>query len=70
MRRRFLDDLAKPNQKNAENFGDSEMHLRVSQYELGYWVVGARVDGFLEEPETILKRYPVGRKHSHGDERR
>jgi len=34
VRRRFLDDLAKLNGKNAETFGDPEILSRVSQYEL------------------------------------
>ncbi|MCI0525292.1 MAG: DUF1501 domain-containing protein, partial [Acidobacteria bacterium] len=36
VRRRFLDDLAKLNQKNAEEFGDPEILSRVAQYEMAY----------------------------------
>ena len=50
VRRRFLDDLAKLNQKNAETFGDPEILTRISQYEmaLSHAVVGARTDGSVE----------------------
>src|SRR5688572_15482434 len=36
VRRRFLDDLAKLNQKNAEAFGDPEILARIAQYEMAY----------------------------------
>src|SRR6476469_6287133 len=36
VRRRFLDDLAKLNERNAETFGDPEIHTRISQYEMAF----------------------------------
>jgi hypothetical protein len=35
-RRRFLDDLAKLNQDELEDFGDPEIATRISQYEMAY----------------------------------
>jgi hypothetical protein len=59
VRRRFLDDLAKLNQKNAEIFGDPEILSRVSQYELAYRMQSSvpELTDLSKEPETILERY-------------
>src|SRR5262245_23932388 len=65
VRRRFLDDLAKMNQKNAETFGDPEILTRVSQYELAYRMQSAvpELTDLSKEPERILERYgPDARK--------
>jgi Protein of unknown function (DUF1501) len=59
VRRRFLDDLAKLNQKNAENFGDPEILSRVAQYELAYRMQSSVPDlaDLSKEPEQTLERY-------------
>ena len=65
VRRRFLDDLAKLNQKNAETFGDPEILSRVSQYELAYRMQSSvpELTVLSKEPEKILERYgPDARK--------
>jgi hypothetical protein len=65
VRRRFLDDLAKLNQKNAENFGDPEILARVAQYELAYRMQSSvpELADLSSEPETVLERYgPDARK--------
>ena len=65
VRRRFLDDLAKLNQKNAETFGDPEILTRVSQYEMAYRMQSSvpELTDLSKEPETILERYgPDARK--------
>ena len=65
VRRRFLDDLAKLNQKNAETFGDPEILTRVSQYEMAYRMQSSvpELTDLSTEPETVLERYgPDARK--------
>ena len=65
VRRRFLDDLAKLNQKNAETFGDPEILSRVAQYEMAYRMQSSvpELTDLSKEPETILERYgPDARK--------
>src|SRR6185503_7891713 len=65
VRRRFLDDLSKLNQKNAETFGDPEILSRVSQYELAYRMQSSvpELTDLSKEPEKILERYgPDARK--------
>ena len=59
VRRRFLDDLAKLNQKNAESFGDPEILSRVAQYELAYRMQSSvpELADLSSEPEHILTRY-------------
>ena len=65
MRRRFLDDLAKLNQKNADTFGDPEIPSRVAQYELAYRMQSSVPDlaDLSKEPAAVLDRYgPDARK--------
>jgi hypothetical protein len=65
VRRRFLDDLAELNQKNAENFGDPEILSRVAQYEMAYRMQSSvpELADLSKEPEHILERYgPDARK--------
>ena len=59
VRRRFLDDLAKLNQKNADNFGDPEILSRVAQYELAYRMQSSvpELADLSKEPEQTLERY-------------
>ena len=65
VRRRFLDDLGKLNQKNAENFGDPEILSRVAQYEMAYRMQSSvpELTDLSTEPEATLDRYgPDSRK--------
>ncbi len=59
VRRRFLDDLAKLNQKNAENFGDPEILSRIAQYELAYRMQSSvpELADLSGESEQTLVRY-------------
>jgi hypothetical protein len=59
VRRRFLDDLAKLNQKNAAEFGDPEILSRVAQYELAYRMQSSvpELADISSEPEQTLARY-------------
>ena len=65
VRRRFLDDLGKLNQKNAESFGDPEILSRVAQYEMAYRMQSSvpELTDLSSEPEATLDRYgPDSRK--------
>jgi hypothetical protein len=65
VRRRFLDDLGKLNQKNAENFGDPEILSRVAQYEMAYRMQASvpELTDLSSEPDATLDRYgPDSRK--------
>lgn len=65
VRRRFLDDLAKLNRKNAESFGDPEILTRISQYELAYRMQSSvpELTDLSTEPEKTFERYgPDSRK--------
>ncbi len=59
VRRRFLDDLAKLNQKNAESFQDPEILARVAQYELAYRMQSSvpELADLSSESEQTLARY-------------
>jgi hypothetical protein len=59
VRRRFLDDLGKLNQKNAETFGDPEILTRVSQYEMAYRMQSSvpELTDLSAEPDKVLERY-------------
>jgi uncharacterized protein DUF1501 len=65
VRRRFLDDLATLNQKNADAFGDPEIITRVSQYEMAYRMQSSvpELTDLSTEPEKTFERYgPDSRK--------
>jgi hypothetical protein len=65
VRRRFLDDLAKLNQKNAEAYGDPEILTRISQYEMAYRMQSSvpELTDLSAEPEAVIKSYgPDARK--------
>jgi uncharacterized protein DUF1501 len=65
VRRRFLDDLATLNQKNADAFGDPEILTRVSQYEMAYRMQSSvpELTDLSTEPEKTFERYgPDSRK--------
>jgi hypothetical protein len=65
VRRRFLDDLAKLNQRNADTFGDPEIQTRISQYEMAFRMQSSvpELTDLSREPEAVFERYgPDARK--------
>ena len=58
-RRRFLDDLARLNQKNAQEFGDPEILSRVAQYEMASRMQASvpELTDLAKEPEQTFERY-------------
>jgi Protein of unknown function (DUF1501) len=58
-RRRFLDDLAKLNQKNAASVGDPEVLSRVAQYEMAYRMQSSvpELIDLSKEPGETFDRY-------------
>ncbi|MBI3681658.1 MAG: DUF1501 domain-containing protein [Acidobacteria bacterium] len=64
-RRRFLDDLAKMNQLELEEFGDPEIATRITQYEMAYRMQTSvpELTDFSKEPERTFELYgPDARK--------
>jgi hypothetical protein len=59
VRRRFLDDLVRLNQKNAAAFGDPEILTRVAQYEMAYRMQSSvpELTDLSQEPERTFERY-------------
>jgi uncharacterized protein DUF1501 len=59
VRRRFLDDLAGLNQKNAQEFGDPEILSRVAQYEMAYRMQASvpELTDLSQEPEAVFELY-------------
>ncbi|MEM7010510.1 MAG: DUF1501 domain-containing protein [Verrucomicrobiota bacterium] len=59
LRRRMLDDLAKINQSNFEEFGDPEIQTRIAQYELAYRMQASapELTDFSDEPESTFEAY-------------
>jgi hypothetical protein len=65
VRRRFLDDLAALNQRNAANVGDPEITARIAQYEMAYRMQSSvpELTDLSKEPEKTFERYgPDARK--------
>jgi hypothetical protein len=65
VRRLFLDDLAKLNQKNAQEFGDPEILTRIAQYEMAYRMQSSvpELTDMSNEPASVFERYgPDARK--------
>lgn len=65
VRRRFLDDLARLNEKNAAKVGDREVLARIAQYEMAYRMQSSvpELTDLSSEPERTLERYgPDARK--------
>ena len=64
VRRRFLDDLAKMNQQNAEKFGDPEILSRVAQYEMAYRMQSSvpELTDLSKESEKTFARYGLDAK--------
>jgi hypothetical protein len=58
-RRRFLDDLAKLNQKNAASVGDPEILSRVAQYEMAFRMQSSvpELIDLSKEPDKTFDRY-------------
>ena len=64
-RRRFLDDLAKLNQLNLDEFGDPEISTRIAQYEMAYRMQSSvpELTDLSKEPAQVFERYgPESRK--------
>ena len=64
-RRRFLDDLAKLNQLNLDEFGDPEIATRIAQYEMAYRMQSSvpELTDLSKEPANVFERYgPESRK--------
>jgi len=64
-RRRFLDDLAKLNQIQLEEFGDPEISTRIAQYEMAYRMQTSvpELTDLSKEPDAIFEMYgPDSRK--------
>jgi hypothetical protein len=65
VRRRFLDDLAALNQRNAAKVGDPEITARIAQYEMAYRMQTSvpELTDLSKEPEKTFERYgPDARK--------
>ncbi|MBK9316166.1 MAG: DUF1501 domain-containing protein [Acidobacteria bacterium] len=65
MRRRFLDDLAALNRKNAADYGDPEIVSRIAQYEMAFRMQSSvpELTDLTSEPESTFERYgPDARK--------
>jgi hypothetical protein len=58
-RRRFLDDLAKMNQQQLEDYNDPEIATRIAQYEMAYRMQTSvpNLADLSQEQPAILKRY-------------
>src|SRR6266550_2630375 len=64
-RRRFLDDLVKMNQLNAEKSGDPEITTRIAQYEMAYRMQTSvpELTDLSKEPDHVFELYgPDSRK--------
>jgi hypothetical protein len=59
VRRRFLDDLVKMNQLNAEKSGDPEITTRIAQYEMAYRMQTSvpELTDLSKEPEHVFELY-------------
>jgi len=65
VRRRFLDDLVKMNQLNAEKSGDPEITTRIAQYEMAYRMQTSvpELTDLSKEPDHVFELYgPDSRK--------
>lgn len=58
-RRKMLDQVAKLNEENYQNFGDAEIKAKIQQYEMAYRMQTAipEVTDISKEPESIVKLY-------------
>ena len=58
-RRRFLNDLAKLNQRTRDEFGDPETSARIAQYEMAYRMQTSvpELADLSDEPESTFERY-------------
>ncbi len=64
-RRRFLDDLARLNQMQLEEFADPEIATRIAQYEMAYRMQSSvpELTDLSKEPEGVVEMYgPDARK--------
>ncbi len=62
MRREWLDDIAKLNQKQLDDFGDPEIATRIAQYEMAFKMQASvpELTDLTDEPQSILKMYGPG----------
>ncbi len=58
-RRRFLDDLAKLNQMELDDFGDPEISTRIAQYEMAYRMQASvpELADLSKEPDSVFEAY-------------
>ena len=59
LRRRFLDDVARLNQMNLDEFGDPEIATRIAQYEMAYRMQTSvpELTDLSNEPEHVFELY-------------
>lgn len=59
MRRKWLDDIGKLNQKQFEDFGDPEIAARIAQYEMAFQMQASVPDltDLSDEPKSVLDMY-------------
>ena len=62
MRREWLDDIAKLNQKQLQEFGDPEIATRIAQYEMAFKMQASvpELTDLSDEPQSILDMYGPG----------
>jgi len=62
MRREWLDDIAKLNQKQLDDFGDPEIVTRIAQYEMAFKMQASvpELTDLSDEPQSILEMYGPG----------
>jgi len=62
MRRQWLDDIAKLNQKQLDDFGDPEIATRIAQYEMAFKMQASvpELTDLSDEPQSILDMYGPG----------
>jgi len=62
MRRQWLDDIARLNQKQLDDFGDPEIATRIAQYEMAFKMQASvpELTDLSDEPQAILDMYGPG----------
>lgn len=62
MRRDWLDDIAKLNKKQLDDFGDPEIAARIAQYEMAFKMQASvpELTDLSDEPQSILDMYGPG----------
>ncbi len=64
MRRQWLDDISRLNQKQLDDFGDPEIASRISQYEMAFKMQASvpQLTDLTDEPQSVLDIYGPGVK--------